>query len=51
MLGKAIVFKFGIGGNEEAARLAGIPVKRTKVGVYMLSGLMANKSEIINLKS
>lgn len=38
---------FGIGGNEEAARLAGIPVKRMKVGVYMLSGVMAAVAGII----
>jgi len=30
-----------IGGNEEAARVAGVPVKRTKVTVYIFSGLLA----------
>lgn len=30
-----------IGGNEEAARLAGVPVARTKVLVYVLSGSLA----------
>ena len=32
---------YAIGGNEEAARLSGIPVKRTLVIVYALSGLFA----------
>lgn len=30
-----------IGGNERAARLTGIPVKRVKMSVYMFAGLMA----------
>ena len=30
-----------IGGNEEAARLAGVPVARTKILVYVLSGSLA----------
>ena len=32
---------YAIGGNEEAARLAGLPVKRTIAAVYALSGLFA----------
>lgn len=32
---------YAIGGNEEAARLAGLPVKRTLAAVYALSGLFA----------
>ncbi|MDO4630746.1 MAG: ABC transporter permease [Corynebacterium sp.] len=32
---------YAIGGNEEAARLSGIPVKHTQVIVYSLSGLFA----------
>jgi ribose transport system permease protein len=32
---------YAIGGNEEAARLSGIPVTRTKVIAYALSGLFA----------
>ncbi|RFS84105.1 ABC transporter permease [Actinomadura spongiicola] len=32
---------FAIGGNENAARLAGIPVARTKLLLYTLSGLLA----------
>jgi ribose/xylose/arabinose/galactoside ABC-type transport system permease subunit len=30
-----------IGGNETAARLAGVPVRRTKVSAFMLTGLLA----------
>ncbi|ORM81485.1 ribose ABC transporter permease, partial [Pantoea deleyi] len=36
-----------IGGNEEAARVAGVPVKRTKVTVYVLSGLLASLASLI----
>ena len=32
---------YAIGGNEEAARLSGVPVKLTKVLAYSMSGLMA----------
>ena len=32
---------FAIGGNEEVARLSGVPVRRTKVIVYTLAGLLA----------
>ncbi len=38
---------FGVGGNEEAARLAGISVKKIKIGVYIISGLMASVAGII----
>lgn len=36
-----------IGGNEEAARVAGVPVKRTKVAVYIFSGLLASLASLI----
>jgi len=36
-----------IGGNEEAARVAGVPVKRTKVTVYIFSGLLASLASLI----
>ncbi|MBP2473395.1 ribose transport system permease protein [Crossiella equi] len=32
---------FAIGGSEDASTLMGLPVARTKVGVYVLSGLLA----------
>ncbi|MCB1835345.1 MAG: ABC transporter permease [Geminicoccaceae bacterium] len=34
-------YLFAIGGNEQAARLTGIPVDRIKIQVYMLAGLTA----------
>lgn len=36
-----------IGGNEEAARVAGVPVKRTKVTVYIISGTLASLASLI----
>jgi ribose/xylose/arabinose/galactoside ABC-type transport system permease subunit len=36
-----------IGGNEEAARLMGLPVQRLKVGVYALSGVLAALAGVI----
>jgi galactofuranose transport system permease protein len=32
---------FAVGGSEDAARLMGLPVARVKVGVYLMSGLLA----------
>ena len=32
---------YAIGGNEEAARLAGVPVVRAKIAAYLYSGLLA----------
>jgi ribose transport system permease protein len=50
-----IVFKYSawgrwlyaIGGNEQAARLTGVPVNKVKLSVYMLSSLMAGISAIL----
>ncbi|NWA71068.1 L-arabinose ABC transporter permease AraH [Serratia proteamaculans] len=36
-----------IGGNEEASRLAGVPVVRTKIVIFMLSGLVSAAAGII----
>jgi len=36
-----------IGGNEEAARLAGVPVVRTKIIIFILSGLVSAVAGII----
>ncbi|MCE0490824.1 ABC transporter permease [Pantoea sp. Mb-10] len=36
-----------VGGNEEAARVAGVPVKRTKVTVYILSGALASLASLV----
>jgi ribose transport system permease protein len=38
---------YAIGGNEQAAVLAGIPVSRTKVAIYVLAGLTAALGGII----
>jgi ribose transport system permease protein len=40
---------FAIGGNEQAARLAGVPVRQIKVSVYMLSALMAGIAGILQV--
>ncbi len=40
---------FALGGNEEAARFAGIPVQRTKIGVYVLAGLTAGLAGLLSL--
>lgn len=36
-----------VGGNEEAARVSGVPVKRTKITVYVISGVLASLSSLI----
>jgi galactofuranose transport system permease protein len=36
-----------VGGNEEAARLMGLPVERTKLAVYTLSGALAALAGVI----
>ncbi len=38
VLGRVI---FAVGGNREAARVSGININRTKIAVYLLSGLLA----------
>jgi rhamnose transport system permease protein len=38
---------FGIGANEAAARLSGVPVNRVKLQVYMLSGFMTALAAVI----
>ncbi len=40
---------YGVGGNEEAARLAGINVSRVKMFVYIMSGVLAAVFSIILL--
>ncbi|MCW2901422.1 MAG: ATPase [Streptosporangiaceae bacterium] len=39
---------FAIGGNEDAAALMGVPVARTKVLVYLMSGLLAGLAGALN---
>lgn len=43
-LGRAI---YAVGGNQEAARVSGISVDRTKVAVYTLAGLLAGLAGVI----
>lgn len=40
-------YVLAIGGNEEAARLMGLPVDRVKLWLYLLSGLMAGLAGVI----
>ena len=40
-------YVFAIGGNEQAAILTGVPVRRIKVAVYMISALSAGIAGII----
>ncbi|MEU6711967.1 ABC transporter permease [Nonomuraea sp. NPDC046802] len=39
---------YAVGGNEQAAALMGVPVNRTKVQVYLLSGLLAGLAGALN---
>ncbi|MFC5829870.1 ABC transporter permease [Nonomuraea insulae] len=39
---------YAIGGNEQAAALMGVPVTRTKVYVYVMSGLLAGLAGALN---
>ncbi len=38
---------YAVGGNEEAARLAGVPVERVKVFAYAVSGLLAGLAAVL----
>ena len=38
---------YAIGGNEQSARLMGLPVKRTKVLVYVVSGICAGLAGVV----
>lgn len=40
-------YTYAIGGNEQAAWLAGVPVGRFKVAIYALSGLMAGVAAVL----
>lgn len=40
-------YAFAIGGNEEAARLSGIPVRRIKIALYALNGLFVGVAGVI----
>lgn len=38
---------YAVGGNEEASRIVGIRVNRTKMGVYVLSGLLSASAGVL----
>ncbi len=40
-------YMMAVGGNEEAARISGVPVRQTKLAAYMISGLMASVAAMI----
>ena len=40
-------YVYAIGGNEEAARLSGIDVARTKIATYAISGLLAGVAAVL----
>jgi ribose transport system permease protein len=40
-------YAYALGGNEEAAWLSGVPVRRYKVAIYTLSGLMAGVAAVL----
>lgn len=44
VIGRQII---AIGGNEKAARLTGIPVKRVKIFIYMISGALAGIAGLV----
>lgn len=41
------LYIYAIGGNEETARLAGIPIRRVKITVFAISGALASISGIL----
>jgi ribose transport system permease protein len=40
-------YLFAVGGNEEASRVAGVPVERTKIVAYAISGGLASLGAMI----
>ena len=38
---------FAVGGNEEAARISGVPIARTKIAAYAISGFLAALGAVI----
>jgi ribose/xylose/arabinose/galactoside ABC-type transport system permease subunit len=40
-------YAFAIGGNEEASRLSGIPVRRMKIALYALNGLFVGVAGVV----
>ena len=40
-------YLLAVGGNEEAAHIAGVPIELTKIGAYVLSGVLASLAALI----
>ncbi len=49
MLNKTPIGEYilAVGGNEEAARISGVPIARTKITAYVISGFLASLAAII----
>jgi ribose transport system permease protein len=41
------LYVYSIGGNEEAARLSGVPVNRVKIAVYVIGGALAGLAGVV----
>lgn len=41
------LYVYSIGGNEEAARLSGVPVNRVKISVYVIGGALAGLAGVV----
>lgn len=46
VFGRSVI---AVGSNEEAARLAGIPVRRTKLAVYVITGALAGLAGVLHV--
>lgn len=44
MLGR---YAYALGGNEEAARLSGVPIRQVKIGLYALNGLIVGIGAVV----
>jgi ribose transport system permease protein len=49
MLSKTPIGEYilAVGGNEEAARISGVPIARTKITAYVISGMLASLAAVI----
>ena len=49
MLSKTPIGEYilAVGGNEEAARISGVPIARTKITTYVISGMLASLAAVI----
>lgn len=51
LMRRSVAFRqiYFVGGNEEAARLSGINVNRVKIGVYIISGMLAATAGVLSV--